>query len=313
MHGLPVHAGFHHFQCPAAAHLPLRGTSEVPVPLNPHILQTLTEQYPPCANIIRAFAPLEEACAALVQSLPAPIAPSTHSAAEDAVLIAQGKPLFMPDKEHVGYYVDTALVAAAPSLCSAAAQGFPQFKEALETLETFLRADPKACAHLITLALTGKHPRVAAWAKKHDQHKEAAQLMASHMARCAARRVARHATQPKAWDKGHCPICGSAAQAGFLRHKEGYRFLHCGLCDHSWRFSRTVCPVCEDTSPEKRKIFHLEGATPQSRAEGCDVCKHYLLVPDMRDMLDEMPLSLLLFGLIPMDMLMQQEGYTPPA
>lgn len=273
---------------------------------SPAILQLLTEQYSSCADIIRAFAPLEDARAALAQSLPPP-APVQADAAQTA----QGKPLYMADKEHMSHYVDKALCEKAPSLCAAAREGFPHLQEELKALEKFLCATPKACAHLITLALTGMPHRIGPWAKKHAQHKEAAQLMASQMARCAAQRVALHATAPEKWEHGHCPICGGKPQAGSLRHKEGHRFLHCGLCGHRWRFSRTTCPVCEDANPEKRRVFHLEGATPQNRAEGCDVCKHYLLVPDMRDMLDEIPLSLLLFALIPMDMLMQQEGYSP--
>ena len=281
---------------------------EVFVPFSSATIELLSSQYPHSADIVRAFAPLLECGEKLAGDLPAPTLPAV-----DAVQHTQGKAACLADKEHVKFYLDEAVLVTAPELCWAAAQGFPQLKKELQVLEKLLGENKKACAHLAGLVLTDKMHRIPHWAKKHGQHKESSRLVATHLARLAARRVARGLTVTENWEKNYCPVCGRPPQAGFLRMKEGQRFLYCGLCHTEWRFSRTTCPACQDSDPEKRKIYTLEGGTPQSRAEGCDICKRYLLVPDMRDTLDVIPVSLLLYCLISMDMLMQQEGYEPLA
>ena len=275
-------------------------------------LHTLAQQYPHSADILHAFAPLHHACQRLAADLPPPALPLLGE--EEMVQFTQGKPRCLADKENSSIYLDEHVLRAAPELCTLAAQHFPELAAGLEELGTYLAENTRACAHLGLLLLTEKAHRVGPWAKKHQMNKEAAQLLGSQLVQCAAMRVARHAALPAEgaqWDKSHCPVCGRTPQAGFLRHKEGQRFLQCGLCGQSWRFSRTVCPACQDSDPEKRKIFTLQGHPEQMRAEGCEACKHYVLVPDMREMAEEISPSLLLYCLIPMDLLMQEQGYTP--
>lgn len=279
------------------------------------LVDSLRQKYPHASPLLEAFVPLLEARETLAQELPAPIVPEP-----DADAMAQGRPWLAPaEGAHVSaLYLDAAFMARAPQyLLDAARKGMPQLGSALDALGLLFSQNPKACHDLAALGLLGKRHRTAYWAKKHGQDKGVSALLCLHLAGAAARRVAvaaqaAHKTLLDKWTQGHCPVCGGPAHAGFLQHKEGQRFVQCGLCGQVWRFSRTACPLCADDSPEGRTVFFYEGDA-QARCEACEACKGYMLVPDMRDMAENIPLELLLLCLMPLDMSMQEKGYTPAA
>lgn len=277
------------------------------MPISSAILSLLTQKYPHCTGLLDAFAPLLDARSALVDALPPPALPQRDEAA-----FATGAPLVPPCKEHLSSYLDAPLLEAAPhAIVRAASKGFPLLAEDFARLETLLKENKSACRALAAYPLKNMTHRVPFWAKKHAQNPHAASILSAHMAATAARRVAVAAanTPLPAWEKSHCPVCGSTPHAGYLHNTEGQRSLQCSLCGHAWRFSRTACPFCGDASPDKRQVFYTD-AEPSARAEGCDVCQRYLLVPDMRASLD-IPLELLLLCLMPLDLLMQEKGYLP--
>ncbi len=283
------------------------------------VIRSLKEQYPYATQFFDTFLPLEELCHELAQELIPPDLP-TPLAQEEKIL---GKSLYPTDKEHLSLYVDHALLTVAGKICSTAARCFSGHSKDLEALSDFLNKDSKACKHLASLILQNKPHRISAWAKKYDMQKDSAALVATYLARAAAVRVALHSGHAQVqekfesgessehWAENFCPVCGHRPNVGYLWHKEGHRYLHCSLCHSTWRFSRTTCPACGDAKPENRMLFNLEGSAVQ-RAEGCLVCKHYLLVSDIREMADKIPMYALLYCLLPMDILMQEEGYTAP-
>lgn len=287
--------------------------SEGFVKISATTLGALVQKYPHASPLLEAFVPLLEARETLAQELPAPLLPPPNPCA-----MAQGKPWLAPtENAHVSaLYLDDMFMTRVPQyLLAAARKGMPQLSSAWDELDTLFSQNPKACRNLVALGLLGKRHRTAYWAKKNGQDKAATALICLHLAATAARRVAVAAqaaqkTLLEAWTQGHCPVCGGPAHAGFLQHKEGQRFIQCGLCGQTWRFSRTVCPLCADDKPEGRTVFFYQGDI-QARAEACESCKSYMQVPDMRDMAEEVPLELLVLCLMPLDLSMQEKGYTP--
>ncbi len=267
-------------------------------------IKQLKKQYPYAAPFLSRFVPMEEFCHKLIEEMPPPALPIIE---EGAI----GIPACRAEKENLNIYIDEHILASAKKICREAAKHIKEQAEGLKELATFLDKDAKACKHLASLALFQKKARLSPWAKKHAMQKDAAAIAATYIARCAALRIAKHAEKPQDWGKNYCSCCGSLPNAGYLQTKEGHRFLHCSLCSNTWRFSRTVCPACEDDKPSNRLIFNLEGGSIQQRAEGCSECKHYLLMPDIRDMAEDVPLAILLYCLVPMDILMQDQGYKP--
>ncbi len=270
----------------------------------PSAITQLKKQYPYAAPFITCFVPLEELCQKLAEQLPPPTLPIEHD-------LPYGKPVCEASKENIDFYLDADILATSKEFCLLAAKHVKEHTKALKDLAKFLPNDEKACKHLVSLVLLQKKHRISPWAKKYGMQKDAAALVATYMARCAAARVAKHSLVSEAWDKNYCPVCGRLPNAGFIQTKEGHRFLHCQLCSSTWRFPRTICPACGDDKPAGRLVYSLEGGTTQQRAEGCKECKYYLLMPDVRDLAEDIPISILLFCLMPMDMLMQEQGYKP--
>ncbi len=270
----------------------------------------LAKTHPHSAAILKAFTPLLEAQDSLAESLPPPVLPALDQAS-----FAQGKAWVLPVDTASNVFLDDAFIKAAPKkIAAAAAKGLPAMKEEIRALGAFLSKNSDACCELALFCLQKRMNKIKAWAKKHGQNEAAASLFAVHMAGAAARRVARAAcgNSLPAWKKGYCPICGSRPHATFLTGTEGQRFLQCSMCRHEWRFSRSVCPVCEQESFKELPVFFLEDHK-EERAEACEACKHYLLGLDMRALSGDTPLELFVLCMMPLDLLMQEKGYIAAA
>ncbi len=273
-----------------------------------HAAEFLAEKYPHCAELLKTFTPLLEAQRSLAGSLPPPVLPPLESNS-----FLQGKAWLRPETATLGVYLDEAFLDAAPGAVKQLAKAVPQRRKELAELGKFLKKERGDCRKLIALPLTGKAHRMPYWAKTRGLDKDAAALFGTQLARAAALRVAKAAAAHLlSWDKGWCPICGSMPHAACLKDKEGRRFLQCSLCGHEWRFSRTSCPVCGEERPEKLELFFFEG-DPQARVEGCATCLRYLPVPDLRAAAEEIPLELLALCLMPLDLLVQEKGFSPAA
>lgn len=283
-------------------------TLGVPVSIAKAIITRLAKEHSHSAGILKAFVPLLEAHNALAEALPAPVLPPLDHAA-----FSQGKAWLSAESANPALYFDEAFLKVAhKKLVSAAAKGFPERKEPIRALGSFLTKNKALAAELAGMGLKGQTKQIVAWAKKHEQDTMAASLLAAHLAAAAARRLERAAasTRLPAWGKGYCPLCGSRPHGSCLREKEGRRWLQCSLCRHEWVFSRTTCPVCEQDSPKELPLFFLE-STKHERAEVCNICKHYILGVDMRELDGSVPLELFLLCMTPLDLLMQEKQFIP--
>jgi FdhE protein len=83
------------------------------------------------------------------------------------------------------------------------------------------------------------------------------------------------------WDKGFCPICGSAP--GFsLFEDEGQRVLFCGFCWHQWAAQRIYCPFC-DNKDSNTLHYYFSETEKDYRIDVCDSCKTYIKAVDKRN------------------------------
>jgi FdhE protein len=83
-----------------------------------------------------------------------------------------------------------------------------------------------------------------------------------------------------AWEKGYCPVCGSAPEIS-LFEENGKRFLVCGFCSHKWASKRIYCPFCENSDHETLRYVEIEGEE-EHRADLCDKCKKYIKTTDVK-------------------------------
>ncbi len=84
----------------------------------------------------------------------------------------------------------------------------------------------------------------------------------------------------KEWDRGYCPVCGSAP-AMSLFEDEGKRSLVCGFCGHKWPSKRVYCPLCENTDHESMSYYEIEDEE-EYRVDVCDRCHGYVKTIDMK-------------------------------
>lgn len=96
-----------------------------------------------------------------------------------------------------------------------------------------------------------------------------------------AEQLASYLDSDHPWDKGFCPICGSAP--GFsLFEDEGNRVLFCGFCWHPWAAQRIYCPFCENKD-SKTIHYYFSEKEKNYRIDVCDSCKTYLKAIDQRN------------------------------
>ena len=96
-----------------------------------------------------------------------------------------------------------------------------------------------------------------------------------------AEQLASYLDAENPWDKGFCPVCGSAP--GFsLFEDEGNRILFCGFCWHQWTAQRIYCPFCENQDSNSIHYYFSE-QEKNYRIDVCDSCKTYLKAIDQRN------------------------------
>ncbi len=96
-----------------------------------------------------------------------------------------------------------------------------------------------------------------------------------------AEQLASYLDSDHPWDKGICPLCGSAP--GFsLFEDEGQRVLFCGFCWHRWTAQRIYCPFCENKDSSTLHYYFSE-EEKNYRIDSCDSCKTYLKAIDQRN------------------------------
>ena len=108
---------------------------------------------------------------------------------------------------------------------------------------------------------------------------------------------------------GVCPVCGSLPMASVVRTgrpHDGYRYLHCSLCETQWHMVRVKCSHCE--AVEGVAYRFVEGSSQAVRAETCDQCHTYRKILYLEKDMNAEPLADDLASLA-LDLLMSEAGY----
>lgn len=275
-------------------------------------LQLIEKEYPHSLDIVKAFKPLLEAKAQLVQDLPPCDIPPLNPERQK-----EGKTWLDPSI-HVDVFLDKAFLHGAPApLAQAIMAGFPAVAEEVAKIQDILEGDELACRSLAASGLEGA--KTERWAKKYGLNEEVVHFFGTHLGGAAGERVAHHAAKiavftaldnKEVWDYGYCPLCGGPAHLSLVRGKDGQRFLQCSVCRTEWIYSRTACPSCKEDALKKLQYFFIE-KNEQDRAQACESCKGYILEKDLRNDAGEVPLDVYLLCMGPLDVLMQEKGYSP--
>lgn len=130
-----------------------------------------------------------------------------------------------------------------------------------------------------------------------------------------------------------CPVCGSHPVASVVRiggQSQGYRYLHCSVCESEWHMVRVKCSTCEETGKiayqglvgldanpvEDNKAAALEGKTLSkandptkvARAETCDDCGTYRKIFNQEHDYHVEPMADDLASML-LDVLVSEAGY----
>jgi FdhE protein len=107
-----------------------------------------------------------------------------------------------------------------------------------------------------------------------------------------------------------CPVCGSLPIASVVRADkrgpQGYRYLHCGLCETEWHMVRITCSHCLTT--EGITYHSIEGGSEAVRAETCGKCHTYRKILYQEKDNEVEPVADDLASLA-LDLLMTEEGF----
>jgi FdhE protein len=130
-----------------------------------------------------------------------------------------------------------------------------------------------------------------------------------------------------------CPVCGSHPVASVVRiggQSQGYRYLHCAVCESEWHMVRVKCSCCEangkiayqglvsrDADPvgenkaaaqEGRTLSKANDPTKVARAETCDDCRTYRKIFNQEHDYHVEPLADDLASML-LDVLVSEAGY----
>lgn len=124
-----------------------------------------------------------------------------------------------------------------------------------------------------------------------------------------AENISVHLDKDSVWEKGYCPVCGSAPEIS-LFEENGKRFLICGFCSHKWASRRIYCPFCENADHETIQYFEIEDEE-ECRVDACDKCKKYIKTIDIKKTTRTIYPPLESMATPYIDMKFEEMGYKP--
>lgn len=278
-------------------------------------LENLCKTKPQLKNIARAFAPLLLAKAAFKVELHQPPRLEKEEFILDTHRFSQGEPLFA----HMGlidFHED--LPAAALRLLPPMKEAFKGIRKDIEKMEQWLSANGIDTGESIRALVNDNQKILNEQAEKLNIGPSVFTFILGQLAKPFLEMqspIFAPLTKGHQWLHGYCPVCGSHAAMAGLVGEGGKRWLQCSLCAHEWRFNRHTCPRCNDSNHENQEYFFDQdsplGAT--ERVDLCNNCKSYLLTIDLRQKTDPVNMEIAAMGMIPLDILAQEKGYTPTA
>jgi len=273
-----------------------------------NIIERAIEQNPQNSEIIKAFEPIIIKQRQLAKQ---PSLKKLDCSLIDKEKLKAGVPvsrqidLFLPEDS----WKDIAI-----SLASAVKEGMPQLAENIHQLSRLIQENRINPKDYFKINPDGENKATDGWEGLKISPSNASFLM-SLVSRVVLEQRAKEITTVLGafdWEKGYCPICGSFPSIALIDEEGGKRFLHCSLCGHDWRFTRVLCPYCENDAKQGMDYFYIEDKTQES-AFVCEKCLKYLVTLFRAGNLFARDMDISAMSLIHLDMIMQDKGYEPMA
>ena len=273
------------------------------------IIDLACEQNPHSSAILKAFGPIiikQRQLAALPSSRSLDCSLIDREKLKAGVPVARQINLFLPED---------SLKEIALSIAAGVKEGMPQLAESIDLISNLIQKEKINPADYFEAPEEGENSPTDSWAKDLQVSPSNASFLMSLVSRVILERRNKEITAALGeleWEKGYCPICGTFPSIAFIEEQGGKRFLHCSSCGHYWRFTRVLCPYCENEAPEGMDYFYVENKTQES-AFICDKCKKYLVTLYRAGSLFARDMDVSAISLIHLDMIMQEKGYEPMA
>jgi FdhE protein len=269
------------------------------------ILDRAIEQNPHSSELLKAFGPIIARQRQLTNSIDLP--KLDYSSVDKAKLqagvsVISQINLFSPDDP---------LTEIALFLVSAVKESMPTLAEGLDRLSDLISKGKLCLADYFEAHPGNENKAMESWVNDLKISPSNATFLLSLVARILLERRAKEITETMgafAWEKGYCPICGEFPSIALIEEEGGKRFLHCSSCGRDWRFTRVVCPYCENEAQQGMDYFYVENKTQES-AFVCDKCKKYLVTLYRAGHLHARDLDISAISLVHLDMIMQDKGY----
>jgi FdhE protein len=271
-------------------------------------LDGIREQLPAMSNIVDAFEPVLIEEAKFRDEI---VLPDGFQLPDiDPERFRQGAPVVDTDLFRVSH---ADIQHAAERLIPALKQGFPKIADKLVAVREAIRAGSFDASMFADAPSRADDRSVGTVAQNLGLHEPSLRFAIGALTGPFAEKRA-HALTPLPeelqWLKGYCPLCGSWPSLSYLQGEEGQRWLRCSFCAHEYRFIRTACPFCENEDHEKLEMLYAEDR-PFERVEICHECKRYIVSVDIREMAEKPVMEAVPLGLVYLDLLAQDKGFTP--
>ncbi len=272
-----------------------------------NIIDRACEQNPHSSSILKAFAPIiirQRQLAALSSSRNLDCSLIDKEKLKAGVPVARQINLFLPED---------SLKDVALSIAAGIKEGMPQLAESVDLLSDLIQKEKINPADYFQAPAEGGNNSTDSWTKDLKVSPSNASFLMSLVSRVILERRSKEITAALGeleWEKGYCPICGTFPSIALIEEQGGKRFLHCSSCGHYWRYTRVICPYCENEAQKGMDYFYVENKTQES-AFICDKCKKYLVTLYRAGSLFERDMDVSAISLIHLDMIMQEKGYEP--
>ncbi len=273
------------------------------------IVEEASRNHPHSRDVIRAFTPFLLEKASLMDTLGPKDDPVMTM---DEFRFKNGLPLI---RQNDFTPVDNTFEFISLALLPPLATGFPKLSTDLEKLQALIMDNKIRFTDLFVSSQEEANKITNGWAVHEDISPEAIHFAATMTARAFLEKKARigaSLTHGFLWDKGYCPICGSAPMVAKIRDKIGTRYLYCSQCVHEWIFSRVICPSCGCSKQKSMTYFLVDGGSRES-AFVCEQCRRYLITVDKVSDLADFDPEVSALSLVHLDVIMQDRGYLPMA
>jgi len=282
-------------------------SSNTAISVMDQIIERAVEQNPHAAELLKAFGPIVAKQRQLSNSI---TLPKMDYSVVDKEKLHAGVPvikqiyLFSPTDP----YNEMTL-----SLISAVKESMPKLRDDLNRLSNLISQGKLCLADCWAVNTNHENKSMSDWGKKLKVSPSSVSFIINLVSRvileARTKEIAANLGEHD-WGKGYCPICGDFPSIALIEETEGKRFLHCSSCGHDWRFTRVVCPYCENEAQSGMDYFYVENKTQES-AFVCEKCRKYLITLNRAGTLFSRDMDISAISLIHLDMIMQDKGYAP--